>query len=134
MMEKFIISNFKNEFIFWKKIIIRFVNAETGPRLLESEMDPYCTQYKKLLTHTASFSRHLIIYVGGKRIIIFFQKMNNYFFSKWKCLQIRTHNSFNVLPGWIGWWVFSFCNFGDVAQVAIIPRDLVPVAMIRQKI
>jgi hypothetical protein len=86
-MENFIISNFKNEFIFWKKIIIHFVNAETDPRLPELEMDPYFSQYKKLLTHMASFSRHLIIYVAEKRIIIFFQKMNNYFLSKWKCLQ-----------------------------------------------
>jgi hypothetical protein len=28
-----IISIFKNEFIFWKKIIIGFVNVETDPRL-----------------------------------------------------------------------------------------------------
>jgi hypothetical protein len=33
MMEKYIISNFKNEFIFGKKKIIHFVNVETDPRL-----------------------------------------------------------------------------------------------------
>jgi hypothetical protein len=29
----YIISKLENEFIFWKNIIIRFVNVETNPRL-----------------------------------------------------------------------------------------------------
>jgi hypothetical protein len=34
MMEIYIIIlNFKNEFHFWKKLIIRFVKVETDPRL-----------------------------------------------------------------------------------------------------
>jgi hypothetical protein len=33
MMEKLIISNIKNKLVFWKKIIIRFVNVETDPSL-----------------------------------------------------------------------------------------------------
>jgi hypothetical protein len=32
-MGKYIISNFKNEFIFWKKKKTHFVNVETVPRL-----------------------------------------------------------------------------------------------------
>jgi len=33
MMEIIIISKLKIEFIFWKKVIIHFVNVETDPRL-----------------------------------------------------------------------------------------------------
>jgi hypothetical protein len=33
MMEKKIISKLKTECFFWKKLIIRFVNVETDPRL-----------------------------------------------------------------------------------------------------
>jgi hypothetical protein len=33
MMEKMIISEFKNEFIFWKIIIIHFVDVKTDPKL-----------------------------------------------------------------------------------------------------
>jgi hypothetical protein len=33
MMEKHEIKKLKNEFIFWKKKFIRFVNVEIGPRL-----------------------------------------------------------------------------------------------------
>jgi hypothetical protein len=32
-MENSIISNFENEIIFWKNIIICFVNVETDPKL-----------------------------------------------------------------------------------------------------
>jgi hypothetical protein len=33
-MEKIVISKLENEFTFWKKLIICFVNVETDPRLL----------------------------------------------------------------------------------------------------
>jgi SepF-like predicted cell division protein (DUF552 family) len=33
MMENYIISKLKKEFIFWKKIIIHFLNVETDLRL-----------------------------------------------------------------------------------------------------
>jgi hypothetical protein len=37
MIENYVISKLKDKFIFWKIIIIRFLNVETDPRLWYSE-------------------------------------------------------------------------------------------------
>ncbi len=40
-MQKYIISKFQKEFIFWKNKIIRFVNVETDPRLQHTYFGSY---------------------------------------------------------------------------------------------